>query len=127
MDDKKKIKFERRTGYGAAAVFFGVACALFPLLAFADPPATFKDLVKLFISSILDPLVPLIIGLALVYFLWGVSKYILHGDDEKKREEGRQMMVYGIIGLFVMVSVWGLVNILVGTFGLSNIIPQLPT
>ena len=56
------------------------------------------------------------IALALVYFLWGAAQFILHGGDEGKRSEGTKMMIYGIIGLFVMVSVWSLVGVLENTF-----------
>ncbi|GMQ95222.1 MAG: hypothetical protein BMS9Abin13_335 [Patescibacteria group bacterium] len=82
------------------------------------------------IGNIIGALIPLLIGLGALYFIWGVSKYVLHGEDATKREEGRSMMIYGIIALFVMVSVWGLVNVLVSTFGLESVLappaPGLP-
>lgn len=71
---------------------------------------------------------PLLISIAVIVFIVGVIKYVANGDDESKRTEGRNFMIYGIIGLFVMVSVWGLVGVLQGTFGIgtSTFIPQLP-
>lgn len=82
------------------------------------------------IQGLLDPVIPIIITIAVIYFLWGVGKYIMSSGDTEKQEEARGMMIYGLIGLFVMVSVWGLVNILVSTVGLSNTavpaIPQIP-
>ena len=92
----------------------------------AAPPCTgdFCGLVDLIISSILTPFIGLLAGLSLAFFLWGVVKYIRESGDEKAREEGKKMMFYGLIGLFVFVSVWGLVNVVVNTFGLdSNTIP----
>ncbi len=86
----------------------------------------FRSFVDIIILSVLDPLVLLIMALALVYFLWGVSKFILHGGDAAKREEGRQVMIYGIIALAVMVSVWGLVRLLTDTFGIQSVVPLLP-
>ncbi len=86
----------------------------------------FKSLVDLIIIRILDPLLILIMSLALVYFLSGVLKYVAHGGDQAKREEGKNVMIYGIIALAVMVSVWGLVQILTDTFGISSTIPLLP-
>ena len=62
----------------------------------------------------------IIITLGLVYFLWGVSKFVGAGGDESSRTEGRQMMIHGIIALFVMVSVWGLVQIIVDTFSITE-------
>lgn len=77
---------------------------------------TFKNLVDFIISDLLQPIILLIVSIAVVSFLWGVSKYVLHGGDEAKRTEGTHIMIYGIIALFVMVSVWGFVTILVNTF-----------
>ena len=71
-------------------------------------------------------IIDLLAGLALVYFLWGATQFIMNGGDEKKREEGRQQMIWGIVGLFIMISVWGLVNILVHTFNVVNDKPKLP-
>jgi len=66
--------------------------------------------------NILDPLIVVLIGVAVVLFLYGIIKYVSSGDDEAKRKEAKNYIVYGIVVLFVMVSVWGLVNLLAGTF-----------
>ena len=64
--------------------------------------------------------VPLIFSLAAATFLWGVVNYFfLHGDDEGKRAEGRQFIFWGIIGMVVLFSVWGFVNIMLSTLGIS--------
>jgi len=62
---------------------------------------------------------PVLITVALIYFVWGVLKYITGGSDEKKRSEARQTMIYGVIGLFVIVSVWGLVWLVQGFVGIN--------
>ena len=86
---------------------------------------TFKSLIESkILPLILDPAVDLLIAAAVVLLLYGVVKYISSGDNEEERKKGKDLIVYGIIGLFVMVSVWGLVNILTGTFGLSPNIPK---
>jgi fumarate reductase subunit D len=87
-----------------------------------DLPSIFKYILNLINSYI----IPIIIGLAVVAFLWGMFKLINAGDDEGKRKEAKDIIIYGIVGLFVMVSVWGLVNILVGTFGFNFMLPSLP-
>lgn len=96
-----------------------VLCALIaiPQVSLA---VTFQSLASFFIYIIVNPLVLIIIGFAVVYFLWGVARYILHSGDVKAREEGRSMMIYGIIAIFVMVSMWGFVNLLVATLALNN-------
>jgi heme/copper-type cytochrome/quinol oxidase subunit 2 len=75
-------------------------------------------------------LVYIVISLALVFFLWGVVKYVLSGGDEEKRQQGRNFIVYGIIGLFVMVAVWGLVYLVGSIIGVKPgggvDLPQLP-
>ncbi len=59
-------------------------------------------------KSILNLLIPIIFGLSLVYFFWGTSQFILNAGDAKTREEGKQKMIWGVIALFVMVSIYGI-------------------
>lgn len=73
-----------------------------------------------------NSIVPFLFAIALVIFVYGVVKFIKESDS-KQKEEGKNFMIWGIIALFVMVSVWGLVNVLNVTFGVRNVIPQLPT
>lgn len=71
-------------------------------------------------------IVYLIMALATVYFLWGLVGYIKSSGDVSAREESRKYIIYGLLGLFVMTGVWGLVEILTNTFGFSGIgIPQI--
>ncbi len=100
-----------------------------PLFAFAavsttEAPTDFRDLVYLILQDIFTPLVALIMGLAFVMFLWGVFKYITVASTEGKAG-AKETIIYGLIGLFVMLSVWGLVKILTETFGVQDVIPQL--
>lgn len=81
------------------------------------------------ISGILNAVIPVLIALGVVYFVWGVITYVIASDEEAKKT-GRNRIIYGIIGLAVIVAVWGLVYLLVNTFGLSNtstvILPTVP-
>ncbi|MEK7610733.1 MAG: hypothetical protein AAB468_03265 [Patescibacteria group bacterium] len=74
------------------------------------------------VDKIIEPLMVLIMALALVYFLLGVFKYVKAADEAKLKEAGK-MIVTGLIGLFAMGSVWGLVNVLQKTFNLDNTPP----
>jgi hypothetical protein len=69
-------------------------------------------------------LIPIVMSLGLLAFLWGVVQFIRKGGDPKEREQGRQFMLWGIIGLAVMASVWGLVRVLTNTIGAPLGIPS---
>ncbi|MEI6580631.1 MAG: hypothetical protein WCO07_00465 [bacterium] len=70
--------------------------------------------------------IPLILALAIVMFVWGVVQYVINDAEEAKKEKGRMFMLWGIIGITVMVSVWGLVAIVGNTFNLNTtFVPQL--
>src|SRR3989338_7855311 len=72
------------------------------------------------VMDFLSQAVILLVALAVVFFLYGILKYITAGDDEEKRGKMKNIMIYGIIGLFVMISFWGIVNILINTFELDT-------
>ena len=61
-----------------------------------------------------------ITALALLTFLWGIVVYLYHGNEEAMREEGRTYMIWGLVGLFVMVTVWGLIRTFAGSLGILN-------
>ncbi len=64
--------------------------------------------------------VPVLMAIALIVFLWGVYKYfILGATEEKSRTDGRQFVLWGVIGFVVILSVWGLVAVVGNTLGLS--------
>ncbi|MCK5285875.1 MAG: hypothetical protein KAJ58_01460 [Candidatus Pacebacteria bacterium] len=83
-----------------------------PSFALAGGVGDLQGFVAL-IKSILSSIIPLIMGLATVYFIWSLVGYISKAGEAK--EEAKAQMIWGIIILFVMVSVWGFVNILTKT------------
>ncbi len=84
-------------------------------------PGSITDLSSLLckISELLSAVIPVLIALGIFYFVWGVVSYVI-ADDEEAKSSGRNRIIWGIIGLAVIISVWGLVRILTNTFGLSN-------
>jgi len=82
------------------------------------------------IGQILNSIVPILIALAVVYFVWGVVSFVIASDEEAKTT-GRNRIIFGIIGLAVIIGMWGLVNVLRNTFGLNNTtnitLPTIPT
>ena len=78
------------------------------------------------IRTLVSTATTIVAGLALLVFFWGLVKFINNAGSEDAKEEGRRLMIWGIVALFVMVSVWGLVNIMTGTFQTTNTGPILP-
>ena len=74
-------------------------------------------------------LVPVIFALAFIIFLWGVFKaYIWSRGDEAEVEKGHKFVWWGLIGFVIMISLWGLVNVVANTFGLAGYgAPRTPT
>lgn len=73
---------------------------------------TLKTILVDNLKVLLDGIIPLIVGLALIYFIWGLAQYISNSGEASKVEEGRTRMLWGTIALFVIVSVWGLVAVI---------------
>jgi hypothetical protein len=66
-------------------------------------------------------IVPVIFAITFFIFVFGVLKYfIFHGDSDTEREHGRQFVLWGILGMVLMFSVWGVVNILLSTLGVAR-------
>lgn len=74
-------------------------------------------------------LVPVIFALAFIVFIYGVARsYIFSRGDEGEVKKGHQLVLWGVIGFVVMVSLWGLVNVVANTFGLGGVgAPTPPT
>jgi hypothetical protein len=94
------------------------ACLGGPATASAQTITSFGGFASALLG-ILQMFVNVIVSLAIVYFLWGVAKFI-RAEDDKGREEGKKQILWGLVGLFVMLSVWGLLNVLKTTFPLEN-------
>lgn len=73
-----------------------------------------------FIGLLNTVVVPVIFAFAFAAFIWGVVNYFfLSGGDEGKRTEGKQFVLWGILGMVVLLSVWGFVNLVLSTLGIA--------
>ena len=86
-------------------------------------PSPVNTFLKAVVIEIVNPLILLLAAGAFVAFLWGIVKFISNAGDESKRIEGRQTMLWGIIGLVIIFGVYGLLNILTTTFNLPTVAP----
>ena len=92
---------------------YAVALAT-PFFAFGQPvPGAVGSLLTR-VTGLLNQIIPILLIIGTIVFLWGVITFLLAGANEEKRAEARSLMIYGLIGLFVMVAVWGIVNVIVG-------------
>ena len=71
-------------------------------------------------NHLLNPIIYLLFGVAMVVFLYGMVMFIANQSNESERANGKKHMLSGIIGMAVMFSVWALINIIVTTFGLDE-------
>ena len=110
-------------------VLSGLVLASTPFLAFAQRSTsiscnggqalgTFQAVICK-VGEIMNTLIPILIVLGVVYFVWGVISYMISSDEEVK-DHGRERIIYGIIGLVVIVGMWGLVRLVTNTFDLTN-------
>ncbi len=115
------------------ALITGLIYAL-PALAFAQTFGTGGGLTS-YLKSIVNfannVIIPLIIAAAILFFIWGMFQYfILGGADEEKRSKGKQLLIWSVVGLVLMLSIQGIVNMASGAFGFGSSssiqTPQLP-
>ena len=96
---------------------------MFPNIAHAAPPATLDDFLSRVSYFILNPIIGLLFALAFMYFLWGVFVFIKNSDNETDKETGRQHMIWGLVGMVIMVGSYAIISIITGTFGVDNPFP----
>ena len=73
--------------------------------------ATFASLVNV-ILDLINSVIPLLAGVALVLFLFGGLRYIYLATDTKSRGHDKEILMWGLVALFVLFSIWGIVRIL---------------
>lgn len=99
------------------------------LVILAIPQVVFAQTLGDFLGEILfilGALMPVIVGLAVLFFLWGLAQYILNADNKDVRAQASKHMVMGIFVIFIMLSVWGIVAVISNTLDLDNTIPVAP-
>ena len=78
------------------------------------------------INQLLNAIIPILVLLGVVFFVYGVVMYMI-ADDEEAKTKGRDRIIYGIIGFAVIISLWGLVNLVVNTFNIGAQTVSIPS
>lgn len=92
-----------------------------PLVASAQALQPLHNLVSS-LSQLVARLVPLLIGLAVVAFMWGLVMYLF-----KRSEDWKKVMLWSLLALFVMVSFWGIITLAQSALGINpNVQPPVP-
>ncbi len=96
-------------------IIFSTGFFLVPLLALAQ---SIEDIIST-LDDIFGSIVPLLMVVAMAAFLWGIVKYIYAAGDEEKRKNAKGIIVYGVLGMFILVAFWGIFKIIEATFGVE--------
>src|SRR3989344_1309683 len=103
--------------------------ALVPAFAFAQTLGNVETFVRS-IGRLVDLALPIVVGIALLAFFWGLVKFIFSQGDETAKADAKKIMLWGLIALFVMISVWGLVRFIGTALGVSQgdtiVVPRVP-
>ena len=92
------------------------ALAFAPAIASAQSLGNLSTLLTS-VGNLVELALPIVVAIALLVFFWGLVKFIFAGAEAK--DEGKTLMIWGIVALFVMVSVWGLVRFIGSALGIN--------
>lgn len=92
---------------------------VFPTISFAAPLNGVKEILTEF-RGLIKLVMPMVFALAVLFFFWGIAKFILKAGDSKAKEEGRNIMIWGVIALFVLVSFWGIIGFIQKQLGIDG-------
>ena len=100
-----------------------------PTLAFAQTLDNLETLVDS-IGNLVGLALPIVVGIALLAFFWGLVKFIFSQGNEEAKGDAKKIMLWGVIALFVMVSVWGLIRFIGNALGVDQgdtiVVPDVP-
>lgn len=97
------------------------AVAITPVMSFAQANNA-EGVIERF-GRVIDLLTPIVFSIALLFFFWGLATFIYKSGDDQ--EKGKNRMLWGLIALFVMFSVWGILRFAQESLGLNNTGQQL--
>lgn len=104
--------------------------ALFvPIIALAQDYGQITSYFSGITAAINTTFLPLVFALALLVFVWGMFRFFIYGGhNDEEKAKGKSLMIWAIVGFVLMVSIWGVVNLVTSVLGLdnNNNAPELP-
>lgn len=120
-----RIRAQQKEKIVQIIVFISVfAVIVLPLFVHAQSQGDSDLLLRRFLArlgSVLDALVGIVSGIALLGFVAGIARFIFNSGDEEKRKDGKKMMLWSIFAIFIMVSLWGIVGLLQSAFSYDEL------
>ncbi|MCI5108532.1 MAG: hypothetical protein MRY49_01665 [Candidatus Pacebacteria bacterium] len=71
-------------------------------------------------ANIVNPTITFLFAVATVVFIWGLVQFLLNTDSDSERTLGKRKIVYGLLGMFIMVAVLGIIRVILSTFGIPT-------
>lgn len=96
------------------ALLYSVVLLLSPSIALAADALSFSTLIKK-IVNVINLALPVVGGLIVLVFMWGVVRYVFSASGEKS--DSKALIIWGLVGIFVSVSIWGIIQIFRATLG----------
>jgi hypothetical protein len=125
MSDKVKNIIKKVVSVSIIGIAIAFSGPVMAGPASPQPDLDYFETVVNSIYNVVNGLVPVLIGIALLVFFWGLISYIIKAGDEEGRKGARSIMIWGLIIMFVIVGVWGIVNLLAQFTGVT-ITGQIP-
>lgn len=121
----------KKIGYtlGSTAIF---ALPMMALAAFNPSGGAFGTFLQDVLIFINNVLIPFIIGIGFLVFVWGMFQFfIAGGSNDEAKEKGKSLMIYATLGFVLIIVFWGIINLLASSTGLdenldTNLIPSAP-
>ena len=123
------------------AIYTLTSTALFLPLFFVNAQSSdfsseneFKSFLTEILQFVNETLIPFIIGIGFLVFVWGMFKYFIYGGaNDEEKEKGKSLMIYATLGFVLIVIFWGVVNLLASSTGFDRdsdrgieSVPQVP-
>jgi len=106
---------------GSALALFAPVFAMAQGIADGATAGRFQQLLTNILAFTNSVLIPFIIGIGFLVFVWGMFKYfIVGGANDEAKESGKSLMIYATLGFILIIVFWGIVNLLATSTGLEG-------